>query len=110
VIAEVAAIGSTGDEARRLAGSVRETLGRHRRDRSRLRRELGLVPGLPAAAPEERAPDLEALRAAQEALVFATAEAVGRVGGAEGGVLVDQLRAVAAHLAVTELWIEREQR
>jgi len=109
VVAEAAAIGAALETARPFVSAIRETLARHRAERSVLRRELGLVPGLPAAHPEDRSPDLGALRAAQEALVFAHAEAVGRVGPPATGVLVGQLRELASQLTVTELWLEREQ-
>jgi len=108
VVAEAAAIGASLEAARPFVGAVREALARHRVERSVLRRELGLVPGLPAAPPGDRSPDLGALRAAQEALVFAHVEAVGRVGPPVTGVLVGHLRELASHLTVTELWLERE--
>jgi hypothetical protein len=77
--------------------------------RARLRRRLGLpaYSAPPAAAPA--AADLDGLRAAQEALVYAHAEGLPTVGDP---FVVDALARhmvdLSRHLTVTQMWIEAE--
>jgi hypothetical protein len=94
-----------------LAASGLRTLGRLRRERGALRRSFELLPARPAAAAPERAPDLVALRESLADLVYAYADLLAGVNGAEPvGRLVEHLKAVSRLLAVVELWIDEEWR
>jgi outer membrane murein-binding lipoprotein Lpp len=94
-----------------FAASVRKDRARHRSERARLRRLLGL-PSAAAEipAPAEVAASLEVLRVSQEALVHAHAEGLPALGDRRA---VDRLGAhlvdLARQLAVIELWIEQEE-
>jgi hypothetical protein len=95
-----------------LAAGVRRDRARHRAERDELRRWLRLAaPAASAVAAEEPADaSLEGLRAAQEALVHAHAEALPMLGDPRavhrfGAHIVD----LARHLAVIQLWIEMEE-
>jgi hypothetical protein len=91
------------------AASVLADHARHRADRERLRRRLRLPPASSRAASAPGAADLEGLRAAQEALVYAHAEGLPAV---EDPFVVDALARhmvdLSRHLTVTQLWIEAE--
>jgi hypothetical protein len=83
---------------------------RHRADRQRLRRRLGLAGG------GERSPtataitaDLAALRTAQEALMHAHAEGAPALGDrAAVDVFAHHIVDLSRHLTVIDLWIETE--
>ena len=92
-----------------FAASVLADHARHRAARARFRRRLGLPPssGATPSAPAEA--DLEGLRAAQEALVYAYAEGLPAVSDPS---VVDALARhmvdLSRHLTITQLWIETE--
>lgn len=93
-----------------LAASGLRTLARLRRERGELRRSLQLLPSRPVAAPPDRPPDLEALRASLSDLAFAYADTLAAADArATTGRLVEHLKEVSGLLAVVELWIEEEQ-
>jgi hypothetical protein len=100
-----AALASAGP----FADSVLADHARHRAARERLRVRLGLPPAAPATAEPAAAADLEGLRVAQEALVYAHAEGLPAVADP---FVVDALARhmvdLSRHLAVTQLWIEAE--
>jgi len=92
-----------------FAASVFADHARHRAARARLRRRLGLPAASTPPAATPAAADLEGLRAAQEALVYAHAEGLPAV---EDPFVVDALARhmvdLSRHLTVTQLWIEAE--
>ena len=96
--------------SRHLVASVTADHARHRAARARFRRRLGLAPSSAAAggaSPPE--PDLEGLRAAQEALVYAHAEGLPALGDAfVVEALARHMVDLSRHLTVTQLWIEAE--
>jgi hypothetical protein len=108
VAAHLRALRSASAASARLVASVLADHSRHRAARERLRRRLGLAAaaGAPGSRPPA-APDLEALRAAQEALVYAHAEGLPAVADP---FVVDALARhmveLSRHLTVTQLWIE----
>jgi hypothetical protein len=92
----------------KAAASFLADLRRHRQDRARVRRALGLLP----AAVETLSPKVSTLtdlRAAEQALVFGHTEGLPALGNSRAvAVLVPDLLDVARHLAVIDLWIEEE--
>jgi hypothetical protein len=99
--------GSPGAKA--FAVSALADLDRERNARARLRRRLALPLSSPVRPDIADLTSLEALRAAQEALVHAHAEGLPALGDpfvvqAMAGHMVELSR----HLAVTLLWIESE--
>jgi hypothetical protein len=95
--------------ARAMIASFGRDRERHRRDRARVRRRLGLPWSETAAASEAAEASLQALRDAQSALVYAHAEALPAIGDAVGvGLLLGDLVDLARHLTVIDLWIETE--
>ena len=96
--------------SRRFVASVTADHARHRAARERFRRRLGLAASsAPAGGASSAEPDLERLRAAQEALVYAHAEGLPAIGDR---LVVDALAHhmvdLSRHLTVTQLWIETE--
>jgi hypothetical protein len=82
---------------------------RERKERNRLRRRLGWPASREARPEVERVTSLEALRAAQEALVHAHAEGLPALGDAFAvDVMAGHMVELSRHLAVTDLWIEGE--
>jgi hypothetical protein len=95
--------------AQPFVSSVLADHDRFRRVRNDLRRRLRLPPSTLAAAPAVSDRSLEALRAAQQALVHAHAEGLSALGRAEAvDVLAHHMVDGARHLTVIELWIEME--
>jgi hypothetical protein len=111
VAARLDAIEKQVPGARAFVASVMADRARHQADRARLRRRLRLaasprpeVPGAPAAAVT-----LEALQAAQQALVDAHAEGLPALGDALAvDVLAHHMVDLARQLAVIGLWIDGE--
>jgi hypothetical protein len=82
---------------------------RHREDRDRLRRRLGLPPAEPALVPESADRSLEGLRSAQQALVFAHAEGLPALReSAAVATMARNMVDLARHLTIIDLWIELE--
>jgi hypothetical protein len=107
--ARLRAIAAALPSARPFVSSLLGDHERHRAVRLRLRRRLHLpAPSLPdpAAAPEIA---LDALRAGQEALVYAHAEGLPALGDA-GAVdaMARNMIDLSRHLTVIDLWIEAE--
>jgi len=102
--------------SRELVASVTADYRRHREARRRLRRRLGLrEPAAPDAAGSAHAalaaapPDLEGLRGAQEALMYAHAEGLPAAGDPfVVEALAHHMVDLSRHLTVTQLWIETE--
>jgi hypothetical protein len=96
--------------SRDFVASVTADHARHRAARADFRRRLGLAPAPPppGAAPAAE-PDLERLRAAQEALVYAHAEGLPAIGDPfVVDALAHHMVDLSRHLTVTQLWIETE--
>jgi hypothetical protein len=107
--ARLRAIAARLASARPFVSSLLADHERHRAVRARLRRRFRLPAS--AAVGEASGPDasLDALRASQEALVYAHAEGLPALGdtaavGAMGRNMIDLSR----HLTVIDLWIEGE--
>lgn len=110
VDARLQALRGVTPQAAAFVSSVRKDRERHRSERERLRRRLGLGPAVrPAAAPATDA-SLEGLRQAQQALVHAYAEGLPALGDA---LAVDRLAVhmvdLARQLAVVDLWLEQDE-
>ena len=95
--------------SRAFTGSVLADLDRHAARRAALRRRLGLGPArAPQVVPDEPR-SLEALRAAQERLVYAHAEGLPAIGDASAvDTLAHDMVDLSRHLTVTTLWLEVE--
>ncbi|HWX24201.1 MAG TPA: hypothetical protein VN083_04130 [Vicinamibacteria bacterium] len=92
----------------RAASSFLADLRRHRQDRARVRKRLGLLPAR-VDTPSPKAATLADLRAAQQELVSAHAEGIPALENpAAVAVIVLDLVDVARHLAVIDFWIEAE--
>jgi hypothetical protein len=95
--------------SRGLVASVTADHARHGAAREAFRRRLGLPPSSARAGAATVEADLEGLRAAQEALVYAHAEGLPAV---RDPFVVDGLAHhmvdLSRHLTVTQLWIETE--
>jgi hypothetical protein len=96
--------------SRGLVASVTADHARHRAAREAFRRRLGLPPSsAPAGAAAAVEADLEGLRAAQEALVYAHAEGLPAVGDSfVVDALAHHMVDLSRHLTLTQLWIETE--
>ena len=96
--------------SRGLVASVTADHARHRAARAALRRRLRLHPSsVPAAAAAAVEADLEGLRVAQEALVYAHAEGLPAVGDPfVVDALAHHMVDLSRHLTLTQLWIETE--
>jgi len=96
--------------SRELVASVTADHARHRVAREAFRRRLGLpASSAPASGAAVVAPDLEGLRAAQEALVYAHAEGLPAIGDPfVVDALAHHMVDLSRHLTVTQLWIETE--
>ena len=108
--AQLEALGAAVPSARALVASLRADHRRHRDERARLRRRLGLAGPPLAERRPAAAPSLAPLRAAQEALVYAHAEGLPALGDP---FAVDRLAhhmvELARHLAIIDLWIQTEE-
>jgi hypothetical protein len=98
--------------ARAFARSLLREQEAHRAERDGVRRLLGLPPPAQGALPSPADPfDLEALRAAQEKLTYALAEAIPLLGRPSVvRTLARQMVAASRHLTLVNLWIEAEER
>jgi hypothetical protein len=107
--ARLGAIAAALPSARPFASSLLRDHERHRAVRLRWRRRMRLaVPSTPAPAAVADAA-LDALRAGQEALVYAHAEGLPALGDA-GAVdaMARNMIDLSRHLTVIDLWIEAE--
>ena len=108
--AQLRRLGRESPAAHAFTASALADHERHLRVRARQRVRLGLGSGPAATAAESEAGSLAALRAAQEALVYAHAEGFPALGDA---LAVHDLMAnmvdLARHLTVIDLWLEREE-
>jgi hypothetical protein len=109
VATRLSAIAQALPAAKAFALSCLYDHARHRRGRERLRRRLRLA-AMPAGASEVESPlALDALREAQEALVYAHAEGLPALGDAAAvDALARDLVTLSRHLTVIDLWIESE--
>ena len=96
--------------SRGFVASVTADHARHRAARAGFRRRLGLTPSsAPSGGASAAEPDLEGLRAAQEALVYAHAEGLPALGDPfVVDALAHHMVDLSRHLTVTQLWIETE--
>jgi hypothetical protein len=103
-LARVAAAGA-------FAASVHADHERHRRERSVLRRRLGLPASPAPAAPATLAPiDVESLRTVAQDLVHAHAEGLPALGDAAAvDTLARHMVVDARHLAIIQMWGEAEE-
>lgn len=103
------ALAEVSPGAKAFATSVLVDHERHRQARSRLRRRLGLPPAETVRIEPADLHSLEALRAAQEALVHAHAEGLPALGDRLAvDVMAGHLVELSRHLAVVDLWLEAE--
>ena len=97
--------------ARAFAASLKRDHQGHRRERDRLRSRLGLGARATPKATFDDPLDLEALRAAQERLTYAHAEALPTLADAAAvQVLARHLVDLSRHLTLVGLWMEAEER
>jgi hypothetical protein len=95
--------------ARPFADSCLSDHDRHRRGRERLRARLRVAPGAPGGSEVTNPLALDALRKAQEALVYAHAEGLPVLADAMAvDALARDMVDLARHLTVIDLWIESE--
>jgi hypothetical protein len=108
VAARLAAIGAEVPAARAFVESLSRDHARHREDRRRIRRRLGL--GMPSGpGPGSEDADLAGLRAAQEALVYAHAEGLPALADPSAvDTLARHMVELSRHLTVIDLWLEGE--
>jgi len=104
------ALAEATPSARAFTSSLLADLDRHAEARAALRRRLGLsAPSAGGIAAALEPLSLEALRAAQERLVYAHAEGLPAIGDAAAvDTLAHQMVVFSRHLTVTTLWIEVE--
>jgi hypothetical protein len=96
--------------ARPFVESALSDQERQRGERAIVRRRLGLPEVRQPEASDAEPADLAALRAAQEALVYAHAEALPALGDAWAvRILARHLVELARQLTVIDLWIEAEE-
>jgi hypothetical protein len=96
--------------ARPFVESVLSDHERQRGERASVRRRLGLPEVRQPETSDAEPADLAALRAAQEALVYAHAEALPALGDAWAvRILARHLVELARQLTVIDLWIEAEE-
>lgn len=108
VAARLEAIAQAVPLAQPFARSVRADFEKHRGVRARLRRRLGLPPSPPPST-SLKDTGLEALRTAQQALVYAYAEGLPALRDASAvDGMAGNLVEVSRHLTVIDLWIESE--
>ncbi len=108
VAARLSALAAAVPAARTLVASLLADQARHRGVRAEVRRQLHL-PVAAASSPSRGDASLEALRTAQEALVYAHAEGLPALGApAAVDAMSRNMIDLARHLAVLDLWIEAE--
>jgi len=109
VATRLRAIARALPSAKALAGSCLADHDRHRAARERLRRRLHLAKAAPEGREVANALALDALRSAQEALVYAHAEGLPALGDPVAvGTLARHMVDLSRHLTVIDLWIESE--
>jgi hypothetical protein len=109
VAARLRALQRSVPSSRAFVASATADHARHRAARAAFRRRLGLTPAAAPSGGAPMAPDLEGLRAAQEALVYAHAEGLPAVGDPfVVDALAHHMVDLSRHLTVTQLWIETE--
>jgi hypothetical protein len=107
VATRLRAIAQALPSARSFAGSCLADHDRHRRRRAGIRARLRLSPPAPGGSEVTSPLSLDALRKAQDALVYAHAEGLPTL--ADRGavdVLARDMVDLARHLTVIDLWIE----
>jgi len=104
------ALAEATPSARAFTSSLLADLERHSEARTALRQRLGLAAAAAGAfVAADEALSLEALRAAQERLVYAHAEGLPAIGDAFAvDALAHHMVDLSRHLTVTTLWIEVE--
>lgn len=96
--------------ARAFARSLLRDHQRQQAEREQLRKRLGLPGAAPVRAPAADPGSLPALRASQQALVYAHVEGLPVLGNPPAvDRLAHHLVALARHLAVIDLWMEAEE-
>jgi hypothetical protein len=109
VAARLRALRLALSSSERFAASVLADHARHRAARARFRRRLGLPASSRGNTSAQAEPDLEGLRAAQEALVYAHAEGLPALADPfVVDALAHHMVDLSRHLTVTQLWIETE--
>jgi hypothetical protein len=100
-----------GGPGRAFAASLLRDLDRHRLERETLRRERGLEPRpRVASAPADPGSALEDLRAAQEKLTYALAEALPVLDPPRAvRMLARQMVDLSRHQTLVGLWVEAEE-
>jgi hypothetical protein len=105
------ALGAGVSSARAFTASLVRDLEAHGRARDQLRLRLGLGGRSPAKEAVEDALDLEGLRAVQEKLTYAHAEALPALADAQAvQLLAGHMVDLSRHLTLVVLWIEAEER
>jgi hypothetical protein len=108
VAGRLSALAAAVPAARTLVASFLADQARHREVRADVRRMLHLPVAAPSS-PSRGDTSLEALRTAQEALVYAHAEGLPALGApAAVDALARNMIDLARHLTVLDLWIEAE--
>ena len=111
VVLRLRGLEQSGAAARAFATSLKGDHEAHGREREGLRARLGLGARGASKPTVDDALDLEALRAAQEKLTYAHAEALPALADAQAvQVLARHLVDLSRHLALVGLWIEAEER
>lgn len=96
-------------QARTLVASFLADHARHRAARARVRRRLRLAPPPPLSEAISDDASLDGLRAQQEALVYAHAEAMPALGDAQAvDAFSKDMIDLARQLTVIDLWLEAE--
>jgi hypothetical protein len=108
VAGRLSALAAALPSARALVESLLADQARHREVRTDVRRVLHL-PVAPPFSPSRGDTSLDALRTAQEALVYAHAEGLPALGApAAVDAMARNMTDLARHLTVLDLWIEAE--
>jgi hypothetical protein len=111
VVARLRALEAGVSPARAFAASLKRDHDAHRRERDGLRERLGLGARASSKGAAIGVVDLEALRAAQERLTFAHAEALPALANPPSvQVLARHMVDLSRHLTLLGLWIEAEER
>lgn len=109
VAARLRRIASVAPQARALVASFLADHERHRAERARVRRRLRLAPAPALGESASGDASLDALRAQQEALVYAHAEGMPALGDALAvDALSQHMIDLSRQLTVLDLWIEAE--
>ena len=110
VVERLRSLEESVSSARAFAASLKRDHEKHGRERDRLRTRLGLGPRSAPKASLDDPLDLQALKAAQEKLTYAHAEALPALVDAPAvHVLARHLVDLSRHLTLVGLWIEAEE-